>query len=172
LTIIPFASQTAPYIGTTAAGQPRNAALITFGGSPPVESLGSDGTITLGTNDQSPFTLPFDAIIENIYVDIGTYINFTFPSGITVFPFVQLFMAAPASNTFTAIPQTKVMPTAGFSETVPANTMRSASLREIGVSVSAGTRLLIAGQMQINGSGALTQNYYFYHTGGIALRTT
>jgi hypothetical protein len=36
--------------------------------------------------------------------------------------------------------------------------------------LNAGTRILIGGQMQMTGSIALAQTYYFYYTGGIALR--
>jgi hypothetical protein len=170
MTVIPFASRTGPYIGTTSTGRPKNVSLITFGGTPPVVDLGSNERVTLGSNDQAVFSLPFNAIIESVYVNVISVVSFTFPSGIDVYPFVELFIADPASNIFTALPQTKTVPSDGFNGQVPADTVNEASLSQIGVLLNAGTRILIGGQMQIIGSGPLSQNYYFYFTGGIALR--
>jgi hypothetical protein len=171
-TVIPFASATTAYVGTTTTGAPRNAGLITFGGDPLVVTLGPNETVSLGRNNQSAFSLPFNAILENVYINVGPLTNFTFPTGLTVYPFVELFAAAPASNVFTALPQTKTVPASGFSGAVTANTMLVASVNQIGVQLTAGTRIIISGQMQITGSGVLFQNYYFHYTGGIALRPT
>jgi hypothetical protein len=170
LTLIPFASRTASRSVTNASGAPQTLSLITFGGDPPVIPLRSDGTATLGNSGQAVFSLPFDAIIENIYINVGNLTDFTPPSGTTVYPFVELFTAAPASNIFTALPQTKVVPSAGFTGLTYANTMRAGSVSQMNVRLTAGTRILIGGQMQTTGSGALTQTHYFYFTGGIALR--
>jgi hypothetical protein len=109
-------------------------------------------------------------VLESIYITIGSAVTFTFPSGITVYPFVQLFSAPAGTNTFTPIPATIVMPTTGYGGSVPSNTTRAASLSNIGISFSAGTRILIAGQMEIRGASSLSQQYYFYFTGGLDLR--
>jgi hypothetical protein len=170
LTIIPFASRTASRTGTNTAGNPTTVSLITYGGDPHVITLGSNGTVTLGNGGQAVFSLPFDVIIESIYICIGNLSDFTVHSGATAYPFVELFAAAPASNIFTELSQTKVVPSTGFSGLTHANTMREASVDQIGVRLNAGMRILIGGQMQVTGSGALAQVYYFYYTGGIALR--
>jgi hypothetical protein len=165
--IIPFASQGAPYVGTNANGQPNNVGLLTFSDRPIILSLAANGTITLGTDEQYVFSLPFDAVIESIYITVGNFGTFTVPSGMTVYPLVQLFAALPESNTFTPIALSKTLPVTGFSGTTQANTMRAGSNSQIGVSLVAGMRLLIGAQMQITGN--LSQRYYFYFTGGIAL---
>jgi hypothetical protein len=133
-------------------------------------SLAPDGSVTLTPDSQSVFSLPFNAVIESLYITIGSAITFTFPAAITVYPFVQIFAASPDSNTFMPIPSTKLVPANGYSGFVPSNTMRTASLSQIGAPLSAGARILIGGQMEIDGSSALAQQYYFYFTGGIALR--
>ncbi|MDR2659876.1 MAG: hypothetical protein LBC27_07820, partial [Spirochaetaceae bacterium] len=168
--IIPFASQTSPSIGTDSTGQSQNVRIITFGGDPPVVPLASDGSVTLAPDSQGVFSLPFDAVLESIYITIGSAITFTFPAGISVYPFVQIFTAPPSGNTFTPIPSIKLVPSVGYSGPVPSNTTRAVSLSQIGVSLSAGTRILIGGQIQIIGSSSLSQQYYFYFTGGLALR--
>jgi hypothetical protein len=133
-----------------------------------VLSLAADGSVALAPDSQYAFSLPFDAVLENLYITIGSAITFTFPAGITVYPFVQLFVANSDSNTFE--PLVKLVPSLGYDGSVSSNTTRTASLSQIGASLSAGTRILIGGQMQISGSGSLSQQYYFYFTGGISLR--
>jgi hypothetical protein len=168
--IIPFASQGAPYVGTNANGQSNNVSLLTFSDKSPVLSLDANGNVTLDTDNQYVFSLPFDAVIENVYITVGNWGTFTVPSGITVYPFVQLFTALPESNTFMPMSSSKTLPTTGFSGATPINTMRAGFKSQIGVSLVAGMRILIGGQMQIGGSGSLSHKYYFYFTGGIALR--
>ncbi|MDR1615842.1 MAG: hypothetical protein LBR98_02370 [Syntrophomonadaceae bacterium] len=170
-TIIPFASHTAPLISTNNAGESTNVSAITFGGTPPVIALAEDGTVTLqAKNNQDVFSVPFASVIENIYVTFNTYVDFTFPAGITVYPFLQLYIAHPASNTFAPLSMTKLVANTGYSGTIPAHTPRAASVLQMGITLTAGTRILIGGQMEIKGSGNLNQNYYFYSTGGIAIR--
>jgi hypothetical protein len=170
--IIPFASVTAPGVTTTTTGAPQNVSLITFGGQTPVLSLGAGDNITLGRDNQAAFSLPFDVILESIYADMSTRVALTLPSGITVYPFVQLFVAAPGSNTFVAIPQARALPSIGFSGTVPAQAMREASVRNIGLRLSIGMRILIGGQMRIGGSSSLAHTYNFHYTGGIGLSSS
>jgi hypothetical protein len=126
----------------------------------------------LGSDNQSAFSLPFDATIESVYATICTGSDITFPGGLFVYPFVQLYAAKPISNTFTSLPNTAVIPQVGLSGTVLANTTRAASKTQIGLSVTTGTRILICGQIQIRGTGNLAHNYSFNFTGGIALRPT
>jgi hypothetical protein len=137
-----------------------------------VVTLNANDTIVLTTDNQSAFSLPFNATIESIYVTLATWVSFTFPVSMSVYPYLQLFTAPAESNVFTPVAQTRIMPTAGFSGTVPANTTRAAFVSNIGLTLPAGTRILIGGLMQIIGSSSLAQNYYFYFTGGIALRET
>ncbi|MDR2091226.1 MAG: hypothetical protein LBP62_06250, partial [Clostridiales bacterium] len=170
LSIIPFASHSAPYISTDSSGNPTNVGAITFGGSPPVMTIEPNGTVILSGDNQDVFSLPFAAVIENIYATVNTFIAFTFPSGITVYPFLQLYAAAPESNIFVPISTTKLTVKNGYSGAVAARTPRAISLGGINLQLIAGIRLLIGGHMEIRGSGALARNYYFYFTGGIAIR--
>jgi hypothetical protein len=121
-------------------------------------------------DNQDTFTLPFDAVIENIYVTFNTIVDYTFPPGLTVYPYLQLYTADQTDNVFTPIAETQVIANEGYSGTVPSHTPRSASLRQIGVPLSAGTRILIGGHMMTAGTANLTRDYYFYFTGGISLR--
>jgi hypothetical protein len=170
LTTIPFASHSAPRASTDSAGKPTTVNAITFGGSSPVVTLASDGSAALTGDNQDAFSLPFDAVIENIYVTFNTIVDYTFPSGLTVYPFLQLYTASSDSNTFTPIETTKVAVDTGYSGTVPSHTSRAASLKQLNLSLSAGTRILIGGQMEARGSANLARDYYFYITGGISLR--
>jgi hypothetical protein len=121
-------------------------------------------------DNQDTFSIPFDAVIENICVTFNTIIDYTFPPGLTVYPFLQLYSADPDSNVFTPIAETQVIVTEGYSGAVPSHTPSEASLRQIGVPVSAGTRILIGGHMTTAGTTNLSRDYYFYFTGGISLR--
>jgi hypothetical protein len=169
LMLIPFASRTAAQTSSIASGAPANAATITFGGQSTV-GLSSTGSVTLGGDNQDAFTLPFDAIIENIYVTFNTYTNYTIPPGITVYPFLQLYVAQQTSNSFTPMSLTKIVASPGYNGTVPSHTARSAVFKQIGLRLAAGTRVLIGGHISLSGSGTLAQRYSFYFTGGIAVR--
>jgi hypothetical protein len=126
----------------------------------------------LERDHQSAFSLPFDAMIENVYADISSAAVFTVPTGITAYPFVQLYIASPGNNTFVAIPNAKAIPSTGYSGSVPAGTTRRAFTKQLSLQLFAGMRVLIVGQMQTSGSGTLLQNFYFHYTGGIALLAT
>jgi hypothetical protein len=112
--------------------------------------------------------LPFEAIIENIYVTFNTYTTYTFPSGITVYPFLQLYAAPPADNTFVPLSVTRVTAN-GYSGAVPSHTPRTASIKQLGITLPAGIRILIGGQIRTSGTGTLAQSYNFYYTGGISI---
>jgi hypothetical protein len=168
--MVPFASRKAPAISTNSSGNPTNVAVIGFVGETPVITLSSNGDLILGTDEQSAFSVPFNAIIESIYITAGTRVTYTFPTANAVFPFVQLYVAAPGSNAFVPIPTARVTTSIGFSGSTPAGSMLAASRTGINVQLAAGMRILIGGGMQITGTGTLQQNYYMYFTGGIALR--
>jgi hypothetical protein len=170
--MIPFASQTAPYVGTNASGASKNVGLITFGGDPRVVSLGSGGFITLGRDNQSAFTLPFNAVVDSIYVDISSMTAINIPTGITVYPSVRLYVASPGNSTFVAIPSSQAAPSSGFSGSVSAFTTRIASVKQLNLSLLAGIRIIIGGQIEISGSSGLARDYYFYFTGGIAMHSS
>jgi hypothetical protein len=169
LSVVPFASKQAPHISTGATGQPINISVLTFGAEPPILPVAPNGSIT-ARDAQSAFSLPFDTVIESVYITVGTLADFNFPSGVTVYPFVQLFAATDESNVFTQIPDTKTVVSAGYSGFVPGNTMRTAFTSQIQAPLSAGTRILIGGAIQLSGSGNLARSYYIYYTGGIGLR--
>jgi hypothetical protein len=158
-------------MATNNAGEAISVSAITFAGTSPVMTLEGNGTVTLQANNQDVFSLPFAAVIENIYVTFNTYLDFTLPSGITVYPFLQLYTASPASNTFAPLSMTKLAVNTGYSGRVQARTARAASVSQIGLTLPAGTRVLIGGQMEIIGTSNLAQSYNFYLTGGIALRS-
>jgi hypothetical protein len=168
-TIIPFASHTAPYLSTDNSGYSLNVSSLAFGLSYPAIKLEQNGTIILSGDNQDAFSLPFDAVIENIYVVFNTYVSFTFPDGITVYPFLCLYSAASDDNTFAPLLSTKLRPDTGYSGSVPKHTTRTASVQGIGLSLLAGTRILIGAQMEISGSSNLGRSYYFYFNGGIGL---
>jgi hypothetical protein len=167
---IPFASHIAPPVITNETGQSINVSLLTFCGTTPTVTLAANRSATLSKDNQDVFSLPFNAVIENIYVTFNTFVTFTFPNGFTVYPFVQLYTASPSSNTFTPISTAKAAADTGYSGTVQAYTPQTGFLKRIGLSLTAGTRILIGGQMEIIGGGNLARTYYFYFTGGIGLR--
>jgi hypothetical protein len=168
--IIPFASQSSAYLGTDKNGQSIDIGMITFSNRPAMVFFEPNGTVSLGVDEQNAFTLPFDAVIESIYICIGNFKDETFSPGITVYPFVQLFTAPLEGNNFAPLPLSKTVPATGFSGTVKENVMLAASNSQIGVALTAGTRVFIGGQMEITGGGNLEQRHYFYFSGGIALR--
>jgi hypothetical protein len=170
LTVIPFASHTAPRLSTNSAGEATTVSAITFGGSSPTVALAADGTVALMGDNQDVFSLPFDAVIENIYVTFNTIIDYTFPAGLTVYPFLQLYTAPPDSNIFTPVATTKLAVKMGYSGVVPSHTPRAAFLRQINLPLSAGIRIMIGNHMETAGNAKLAWDYYFYCTGGIALR--
>jgi hypothetical protein len=135
-----------------------------------VTTLAANGTVTLAKENQDALSLPFDAVVESIYMTVNTYVSFTFPAGITVYPFLQLYTAAAGTNIFFPISATKLPLPTGYGGTVPANTPQAASVQQLDLPLAAGTRLLIGGHMEITGAGTLAHSYYFYFTGGIALR--
>jgi hypothetical protein len=157
-------------LGTDANGQPADVGTLTFSNRPTIIPIEPNGTVNLDVDDQNAFTLPFDSVIENVYICVGNLGTVTIPPDTTVYPFVQLFSALPESNNFIPLPLSKTVPTTGFSGTVLQSTMRAASTSQIGISLVAGMRLLIGGQIQVSGSGKLDQRQYFYFSGGIALR--
>jgi hypothetical protein len=170
MAVIPFASHTAPRSTTSRTGSATTVSAITFAGASPVITLASDGTVALSGDNQDVFSLPFNAVVESIYMTVSTRVDYTFPQGLTVYPFMQLYVAAPSINTFTPIPTTKLIVNTGYSGATPSHTTRAASLRQIGLTLIAGIRILIGGHMEIAGSGTLNRDYNFYFTGGISLR--
>jgi hypothetical protein len=170
MAIVPFASHSAPRLTTNIAGASTTVAALTFGGSSPVVALASNGSVALMGENQDTFTLPYDAVIENIYVTFNTIIDYMFPPGLTVYPVLQLYDAVQDSNVFMPVAATKLIAEAGYTGAVPSHTPASASLRQLGLYLRAGTRLLIGGRMETAGSANLARDYYFYFTGAIALR--
>jgi hypothetical protein len=159
-------------MSTNNTGAATTVSAITFGGSSPVITLAAEGTAALMGDNQDTFTLPFDAVIENICVTFNTIVDYTFPQGLTVYPFLQLYTAPPDSNVFAPVAETKLAVNVGYSGTVLSHTPRAASLQQLGLSLSAGTRILIGGHMETAGGSGLSRDYYFYFTGGISLRET
>jgi hypothetical protein len=140
--------------------------------SSPSATLTGDNII-LKVDNQNCFSLPFDCVIESIYVTLGSSITYTFPAGSITYPYVQLYSAESGSNTFSPLPQSIAFPSQGYSGAVPANTLQTAMATQPTTSLAAGTRILITGEMAINGGTASKQrSYYFYFTGGIGLRAS
>jgi hypothetical protein len=168
--LIPFASGRSPNIHTDSSGAPRDVAAIGFGSATNAITIDANGQVEPLSDSLTTFTLPFDAVLDSVYLTLESSINFAFPSGTVTFPYVQIYAAAPDSVLFTPIPGAAAIPTDGYSGTVPAYTLRTAAQTGIGATLPAGTRILIGGLMSVAGGGNLTSSYYFYFTGGIALR--
>jgi hypothetical protein len=132
-----------------------------------VVTLAADGTASLTGINQDTFTLPVNATLESIYLTVNTSVVFTFPPGITAYPFIQLYTAPPDSNTFTPAPATKTVVNTGYSGYTPSHTAIAASRQNIGLPLSAGTQILIGGHMETAGSAALLRDYHFSFTGGV-----
>jgi hypothetical protein len=168
--VIPFGTQTAPAISNDAAGNPANALLITFAGIPPVQPLDASGGITLAADSQPAFSLPFDAVLESIYLTVASHSGCKCQEGAACLPFVQLFTAPPGSNRFTALPQTQTAPATGYSGKAPGGELRAASVRDLGIPLPAGTRVLIVGMIRFTGGDTPPRSSYYNFSGGIALR--
>jgi hypothetical protein len=135
-----------------------------------VTALAANGTVTLVSGTQSVFSAPFNIVIVSIYMTVGVLVDFTFPTGLTVYPYVELFVASSESNVFSPIPQTRTMLSKGYSGTILSSTMHAASTKQIGLTLPAGMRILIGGGIVITGTVNLARSYYIYYTGGIGLR--
>jgi hypothetical protein len=169
-TVVPFATQTAPLLVTTSDGHARTVTLISFvSNASPTITLANDGSITLDSTRQVCFSLPFDCVIENIYATVGLPATLTFPNGLTVRPYIQIYSAPSNSNTFTPLPLAAAFVTQGYSGQVAANTLRTAESSLQTTPLAAGTRILIVGAMQTEGTAVLLQSYHFYLTGGISI---
>jgi hypothetical protein len=168
--MIPFASLKALCLSTDYCGKPANTALLAFGGVAGILPLTGSGVLMLGDDNQSAFSLPFNAIIEAVYLTVGVGGTPVFPGGITVYPFVQLFAASPGDNNFSVLSQTKTVPLQGFSGTAAPGAAISAVNQQINTPLCAGTRILIAAQLMIKGNCCLQRGDNFYYSGGIALR--
>jgi hypothetical protein len=170
-TIIPFATQNGVTIGTDTNGQAREVTLISFISTVSPTVIITGGNIVLGSFDQNSFSLPYDCIIENIYATICSMSSYTLPSGVTTYPYIQLYSSTPESNIFAPIPQSRAMVTQGYSGSVPAETVRFASSTTPSSVFPAGTRILIIGEMLNTGpAGALERSGNFNFTGGIGVR--
>jgi hypothetical protein len=109
-------------------------------------------------------------VIDSIYASFSNVTAFTVPAGVSASPEIQLYTAAPGSMTFTPLAGTETLPAAGLSGQNPAFTTLSASRSNIGITLSAGTRILIGGQMVLSGSPLQTLSYYFFFSGAISIR--
>lgn len=168
-TIIPFASQKAPYV-TRVNGAATTVAPIGSGYTQldtlPLDSNGSFN-LSSRTNHQIAFSLPFDAIIREIYITTGNYAPFS-PS-YPVYPYITLYSASPDSNLFTPIEGTATIPTTGLGPgSVPAGTMVSGSTTGLNIKLPAGTRIVIGGMVQEPGSSGIA-SYHLYFTGGVGI---
>lgn len=170
-TIIPFASQKAPYV-TRVNGVATTVAPIGSGYAPhDALTLNSNGSFSLSSkpNHQIAFSLPFDTIIREIYITAGNYAPFS-PS-YAVYPYITLYSASPDSNLFTPIADTTTIPTTGLGPgSVPAGTMVSGSATGLNIELPAGTRIVIGGMVQEPGSSGIA-SYYLYFTGGVGIST-
>jgi hypothetical protein len=131
--------------------------------------ISSTGTITPPLDSQTAYTVPFNAVIDNVNGVVGNSAAFTAPPGNSVRPYILLYTAPPGSSTFTPIAAAKVSPTSGYSGTTPALTTLPITLNGIGATVPAGTRILIAGQTETAGASPIAAGYYFYYNGGIEM---
>ena len=167
--IIPFASGTAPLVGTNTCGASASAALINFSNATRSIPLGCDDTINLTSNNiQQAFSIPKNCILDAIYTTVGNWGSFCAPTCTQVTPYVMIFRAMAGQNVFYPIWETKTKSAEGFSCMVPANSMLTACSFP-NVILNAGERLLIAGLCETEGTCKQAQTYYFYFTGGISL---
>jgi hypothetical protein len=116
--------------------------------------------------------MPFNGVINSVYATFGVPVAYTFPSGITVYPYIQLYSAPAGANTFTPLSQTMTATTQGFSGATVANTLRTAGSTQTTGTLPAGTRILITGGMRVTSSGTATvaRSDYFYFTGGVGIK--
>jgi hypothetical protein len=168
-TIIPFASGRAIALHSDSYGAPKDVAAIGFGNASTAITISSSGQISPPSDANTAFSLPFDAVIDRIYFTLANSSSFTVPSGTTILPYIQLYVAAPGSGVFTPIPGARVAPSANYYGVVTANATRSASQGNINITLTAGMRILIGGMLSATGIGALSVSDNFYFTGGISL---
>ncbi|MDR0697282.1 MAG: hypothetical protein LBF68_07130 [Christensenellaceae bacterium] len=164
--MIPFSAPRGATVSTSSTGAPSNGALIGFGSDAAVVSYTTNLNINLSDN-QFAFTLPFDCYIMSIYMTATNKTTITYPAGITVYPFIELFIAPEGTNTFSAMPTTITMPSFGYKDITSAGINRSGSRININLRLSAGTRVLIVGQMQVTGTSTI-RSYSYLFSGGIA----
>lgn len=167
--IIPFASGTAPLVGTKPCGSSANASVLSYGNATCSIALGCDDTINLTSNNmQYAFSVPKKCMLDAIYTTVGNWGSFCAPTCTKVTPYVVVFRAVACHNIFYPIWESKTKSTEGFSGMVPANSMLSACSYP-NILLNAGERLLIAGLCETEGTCKLAQSYYFYFTGGLSL---
>ncbi|MUK87754.1 hypothetical protein GMD78_04975 [Ornithinibacillus sp. L9] len=133
-----------------------------FGNFSPAISITDGSTFSFPAGDAYSFIMPFDSIIESIYMSV-TNLAFTPPAGQEIFPYVALATAPSGSNTFTLIPETQTFVDTPYvgGTSYPANTILSGSLPGIDVPISEGTRIAIVCGFETTGS-PLADTYLFY----------
>lgn len=180
-TIIPFASTNGPRTYAQ-NGKPTDVSLLGFGYGDrrgdtllkgdtycfPISS--SDGSFDLGSNPnfQLVFSLPIDMSLRSVYATVGNWGAFTADGD--VYPFVQIYKAAPASNNFTPIEGAAAIPEFPIRKgSQPAAVMLSAFRNDLNVALPAGTRIAIGGLMKMENDSSTTaqRGYYLYFTGGV-----
>ncbi|MDR2267263.1 MAG: hypothetical protein LBE09_06770 [Christensenellaceae bacterium] len=165
--IIPFASTKSALLTSAASGVPTNGALLTYGSDVNTVAL-SNGNIVLSDN-LSAFVLPFDVIIDRIYLATTNRTLYTLPAGVTATPYVELYVALQDSNSYSAVPSSITTPTTAYSGSISAGAVKIGSKSNINLRLPAGIKILIVGQLQVSG-GTSTRSYNYYFNGGIALR--
>jgi hypothetical protein len=172
LAIVAFASSEYANLSTDKTGKARDAALLSFAYDPPVQTLSDTGDVLLNENNlQSVFSLPFDGILENIYMNAGNYS--TSFSSYEAYPYIQIFTALPDAKddvAFTPLAGAVAIPLSGYSGTTASNTMTEANVTNLNIPLVAGTRILIGGMMRVDNTSAV-RTYNFYFTGGLAFRS-
>jgi hypothetical protein len=139
---------------------------------------GSSGSITTDSPTQFTlsaavnwysFTVPQDSTIDNLYGDMSTTSAWTPASNVTLY--IAIATAQSGSNTFTIIPSSVTPISVPYVQgtSYPAYTSRTASATGLGISVTAGTRIMIIGGMLTSG-GTQALTLPFSYTGGMSLR--
>ena len=134
-------------ISSDSEGMPSVINFVGFGGDtgvPKQLSFGewNSGTISFSESDSygTSFILPFDGILENIYVQFATRSSLSLEAGVTMRPFVCLAVAENDDMVFRILPETMTYtePYTGAAN-YPPYSIRKGSLTDIDVNIAAGT---------------------------------
>ncbi|HAN21979.1 MAG: hypothetical protein A2Y15_05615 [Clostridiales bacterium GWF2_36_10] len=142
--IIPFASGNTPVIITTLASTTETTGFVSaigFGETQNGSTIGTGGELSLSAGNMA-FSVPRNGTITAISAFFTNTAAVTLGASVVQVS-AQLYFATPNSNVFLPLGGTRVNLTPTLTGTVPANSVFSATVKNLNVDVARGTRLVL-----------------------------
>jgi hypothetical protein len=172
--LVPFASsiENAPPLFADAYGNATSILALNSSNSASYSRIEpqSDGRVLLSHETQQAFSLPFDAVIENVFFTVGAVNSGSMQDAMRVYPCVQIYSAGSESNAFSPLDSARAVAARPFSGSFEPSELRMGYQKGIGARLEAGTRIFIGGFIQSEGEGDLTAAMALTFTGSLAIR--